>query len=176
MDVPTITISKSTAALWEFYGSPAHDSESWSRGDIETVVERVNRGAQLLDEEKPDWVEKIIPDRLNMSNGNFCVIGQVYGEYGEYVGVPFGVGYGSEAGEEVTPQAIENGFLTDVEASDHRNLDKDERIPYALLDLVWVLMLTERSQQQGPVVLELPEQEPFNLAFQRLLDEKLLPA
>jgi len=40
----------------------------------------VQRGAQLLDQDKPDWA-KDITRPINMSSHDDCVLGQVYGNF-----------------------------------------------------------------------------------------------
>lgn len=42
----------------------------------------VEKGAAWLDEYEPKWVEKIIPEDLAISDGNLCICGQVFGDYG----------------------------------------------------------------------------------------------
>lgn len=163
------TLLKNTiAGYWEWLGSrgdPQEGEEVWSRNDIETCVERVNRGAQLLDEEKPGWQNEVIPDKLDMRSSSFCIIGQVYGDYDEYVGVPFGLG--EDMNDEAADDAIEHGFLT-------RRFDEDKDIPWALLDLVWVTLLQERAEANEPVLLELPSPQPRNVLFQALREEALI--
>jgi hypothetical protein len=43
---------------------------------------RVALGAQFLDAIKPDWVDSIDLDRLHMESGRLCMIGQLFGDYG----------------------------------------------------------------------------------------------
>lgn len=45
------------------------------------VAERVTRGVALLDEKVPGWVDKVNVERLDVSNGVTCVLGQLYGAY-----------------------------------------------------------------------------------------------
>jgi len=42
---------------------------------------RVQAGAQLLDETKPDWFERVNVDELDMKKAKYCVLGHVYGDY-----------------------------------------------------------------------------------------------
>ena len=42
---------------------------------------RVARGAQFLDAVKPDWIDSIDLDRLNMASPRWCMIGQPFGSY-----------------------------------------------------------------------------------------------
>ena len=45
------------------------------------LVERVARGAKLLDESQPGWRERIRADELAMETCDQCVLGQLYGDY-----------------------------------------------------------------------------------------------
>lgn len=47
------------------------------------ATQRVKEGAALLDQSKPDWFTKIDPSHLHMDSCAACVLGQVYGEYGQ---------------------------------------------------------------------------------------------
>jgi len=42
---------------------------------------KARRGAQYLDEAKPDWWRKINKDLLDMANFYSCLLGQLYGDY-----------------------------------------------------------------------------------------------
>lgn len=162
-----LTIDRATAALWDMQGEKGVPTVRWTHAAIEDAVRKVNNGAQLLDSVRSGWVEEILPDKLNMANGTFCVIGQVYGDY-DQVGVPFGMQAMQDEEdydpvEECSPRAIEHGFL-----EDEGNEDLPDYVPYALLDRVWVYMLTERRRSGKRLTLELPPQEPRNIALQRL--------
>jgi hypothetical protein len=43
--------------------------------------EMASRGADLLDAENPTWYRITDLDTLDMSDPDFCVLGQVYGDY-----------------------------------------------------------------------------------------------
>lgn len=48
----------------------------------EILKEKILRGLELLKKEYgEDWVEKIDPDRLDMSSCTYCVLGQLEGNY-----------------------------------------------------------------------------------------------
>jgi hypothetical protein len=138
----TVTIDPITMSLWELQGM--NDVEGlWSRGDIETIVERVNKGAELLDNyEGTGWTERIMPGKLDMSSGSFCIIGQAYNGYDTGLAIPFGIDAldEDEHPKEVAAKAVEHGFLTEVD---------DEPIPFKLLDRVWVYMLEARKESPG---------------------------
>jgi hypothetical protein len=44
-------------------------------------VKRVERGMALLDRIAPGWEERIDLRTLDINNGCFCILGQLYGEY-----------------------------------------------------------------------------------------------
>ena len=48
---------------------------------IAWVVAR--RGERLLDRVQPDWRDKVDRERLCMSDGCDCILGQVYGDYND---------------------------------------------------------------------------------------------
>ncbi|MFB6273732.1 MAG: hypothetical protein ABEL51_12635 [Salinibacter sp.] len=45
------------------------------------VRERVQRGADYLDDMDPGWHRRIDPDALELENGRRCVLGQLHGEF-----------------------------------------------------------------------------------------------
>lgn len=45
------------------------------------MIDNVHRGIELLDQQVPDWRERIDWDRLRMGHGCACVLGQLYGSY-----------------------------------------------------------------------------------------------
>jgi hypothetical protein len=136
------TIPDETVKLWEELFCPFVLDDP----DISLTIERVNRGAALLDEKKPKWVYGVIPENLDMSCSDLCIIGQSYGTYSA-VGIPFGM---SEAEVESLPtnemdqKGIDHGFL------------EDDSSPFALLDRVWSLLLVERHAREESLFLRLP--------------------
>jgi hypothetical protein len=44
---------------------------------------RVARGVALLDEKCPDWRTRVNPDTLDMRTNRMCILGQLYGCYGD---------------------------------------------------------------------------------------------
>jgi hypothetical protein len=46
-----------------------------------TYASRVQAGAALLDAHDPDWFKKIDVDKLRMSGGCSCILGQLFGSY-----------------------------------------------------------------------------------------------
>jgi hypothetical protein len=49
----------------------------------DTTAERVARGAALLDQYRPGWADEIDLHELRIESGSDCVLGQLYGDYGE---------------------------------------------------------------------------------------------
>lgn len=47
----------------------------------EKVQERVQRGAEYLDEMDPGWHRRIDADTLELEDGEHCVLGQLHGEF-----------------------------------------------------------------------------------------------
>jgi len=48
---------------------------------MDTIAERVRRGAALLDERRPGWAGEIDTGTLEMECPNFCILGQIYGRF-----------------------------------------------------------------------------------------------
>jgi len=50
-----------------------------TRGDVLSSMEcAVGYGVRLLDEEVPDWRERVDPETLDMSSYEHCMLGQLY--------------------------------------------------------------------------------------------------
>jgi hypothetical protein len=50
-------------------------------GMTDTLAERVERGAALLDERRPGWWDEVDVGRLDIDHCQLCVLGQLWGEY-----------------------------------------------------------------------------------------------
>lgn len=140
--VKTVAIDEATLEMWLRQG---RDFKAWTFREIALGVERVNRGAALLDQVNPSWMEKVAPDHLSMQRSDFCIIGQAYGNYDSDVGIPFGMEVVVAVGisDELNEKAIEHGFM-------------ENGVPFALLDRIWVYLLIERREQGERVLLEVP--------------------
>lgn len=58
---------------------------------------QVKRGVDFLDEHRPGWHRKIQLDSLNMKSKRECILGQVFGDFGEgkeELGIKVGAEYG----------------------------------------------------------------------------------
>lgn len=146
IEATKVRINAATRRLWLAQGG-LPELDGWTEDTIKEAVRRVNNGAKLLDQTKPGWEEKVVPAKLDMSSGAFCIIGQAYGDY-DQVAIPFGVAAieGNENGE-FDDVAIEHGFLSQDEHG------RDEEMPYSLLDRVWVYLLSERAERGTPCTL-----------------------
>lgn len=49
----------------------------------DTTADRVARGAALLDQYLPGWTSEINLNELRIESGSDCVLGQLYGDYGD---------------------------------------------------------------------------------------------
>ena len=45
------------------------------------IQERVARGVALLDRVEPGWFHRVNTEKLDLSHGGLCVLGQLYGHY-----------------------------------------------------------------------------------------------
>lgn len=45
-----------------------------------SIRDRIDRGVEMLDDNRPDWRDRIDPTRLDMLDGFRCILGQVYDE------------------------------------------------------------------------------------------------
>ena len=145
-----MTIDQATWDLWVNQGrngvrGAAYETPYWDSKAIRLAVKQVNRGATLLDQTNPRWVNQILPGKLDMSDGTFCVIGQTYGDY-DKVHVPFGKPYEWSANR----TEASHGFMS------------SDNVPFVLLDRVWVYLLTARKQAttaHTPFYLEAPTRQ-----------------
>ena len=88
------------------------------------VKERVANGVKFLDEEYPDWREKINPETRNMRDCITCVVGQVLGYY-------------SLLSWDGKQRAVELGFVT----GGHHTLDSSRSREWDELKDAWVWAL-----------------------------------
>lgn len=55
------------------------------------IEQRVQRGIELLDKERPGWRSEIDLHKLDMGEYNICILGQLYGDYGKGADKLFGI-------------------------------------------------------------------------------------
>ena len=101
-----------------------------------TAAERVARGAQLLDRERPGWAYKIDLARLDLADDCHCVIGQLWG--GKAADYPWSAGTSALGLDKVRQQA--HGFETDP------GLAYEGRMAaYAELTALWIAEIRRRT-------------------------------
>jgi hypothetical protein len=101
---------------------------------IDTITERVQRGAALLDEKVPGWDDEIDLTRLNINDGSRCIGGQLGRRRGKahfYAGMMEALGL-------VTPSSrADHGFCDDGRG-------------YSLLTLAWRDLIIARRIARIP--------------------------
>jgi hypothetical protein len=75
-----------------------------------TIVERVEKGAKLLDEKCPNWWNKVDISELNQGSSSTCVLGQLKGDYVN--GLDF---LGMEAGNPAREKGYSYYFYEEVD-------------------------------------------------------------
>jgi len=134
---------KQALALIEEINSQAYHSDPHltMRG-LKLGIKRVNAGMKALDKEKPDWIEDVAINKLNMGDGYYCICGQVFGEFGNdacraFFGIP-------QAWKAFDNKARQLGFCAS-------NL-----VPWELLDILWVNALSLRARTGQKRFLKVP--------------------
>ncbi len=95
---------------------------------IEVLRERVERGAAFLDEHEPRWWKRIDEERLRLRSDCNCVLGQLYGSYGDFV------------------METELGFSWSEEHGFDRSSGGDV-LDYCTLDTLWLEAIAQRKNQ-----------------------------
>lgn len=78
------------------------------KSPLDDLLERIESGAALLDRQSPGWFRRIDLARLDMKSCTFCILGQLYGSYGNgqrslgihYLGGPAAFGFDGKHGHE----------------------------------------------------------------------------
>lgn len=98
---------------------------------MEPIETRVNRGAALLDEKVPGWWERIDLEQLQLSSCIRCVLGQLFGIYGQGI---------RELGDSIrlVADAIRHGLFV-FDAAD-----------YEPLTAAWKQLIQQRRQKVSP--------------------------
>ncbi len=121
--------------------------------DMDSIQERVERGAKLLDEKRPGWWKKIDLDLLRLSSCFRCVLGQLCSidERKEYPISWFQALAGILCGNfDVTPIfdfAVPHGFAKH---------DDENMAVYPALEAAWKTLILSRRAAPEPVVLKAP--------------------
>lgn len=99
---------------------------------LQTLQDRVKRGAALLDEKHPGWAEKIDKLLLDMNDCYDCVLGQLYGEYFD----------GREA------LGLTHGWYHGFDNSVNTDISPSEELPvlavYEHLNTLWIAEINQR--------------------------------
>jgi len=82
------------------------------------ISERVQKGAELLDEKVPGWADRIDITRLTISSSTDCVVGQLYAGRGGYLhGLDeLGIGFGT--------------YNVDKDDEDYKDQDQDQDVAH----------------------------------------------
>lgn len=99
----------------------------------DTIEARVTRGAQLLDERLPGWVDRIDLDRLNLASSCNCILGQKFGDYLDGIDALFNC---------QNTDAINHGF----DAFEDEGADA-EAAEYEALTAEWRRVILARREQ-----------------------------
>ena len=91
---------------------------------------RARAGAALLDAEDPGWASRVDPARLELADGQACVLGQLHGEYRRGLFRGRILGASSAPSRFVSP--VDLGFQATREGG-----DEAERLDYAFLTRAW---------------------------------------
>lgn len=94
---------------------------------MSTISERVQRGAEWLDTERPGWFGEIDLSLLDLAECCLCVIGQVFGCYATERN-PFDIN---------RAVAVEHGFNAGIDSSNWYAENRE-------LQAEWVRVITER--------------------------------
>ncbi len=110
-------------------------------------IENVKRGAVLLDKERPGWRDEINLSTLDLADGCFCILGQVFGYYSDGVWAVFDVDPSDddcfvEAGvsTEDFQVVVSHGFTIDRPLRSHK---------WRLLQEAWIAELDGSASQQS---------------------------
>ena len=96
--------------------------------------EQVQCGEALLSEKRPGWESCIQVDRLDMSSGRACILGQLFdGDFGKGVHALFGFDWsgGLPVTDEEYHLVADHGFVTSID--------------YYQLELIWKEVLQQKK-------------------------------
>ncbi len=95
---------------------------------FDVIEARVRRGAAHLDEHIPGWLYEIDPDKLDVSDADVCMIGQLVCNYTRFI----------ELGLMRPEEGIDRGFHEDAHAS------------FDELTTLWRMLILERRLALAP--------------------------
>lgn len=109
-----------------------------------SLKERVVQGAKYLDETSPGWYKKIDTRKLHMKFGCNCILGQLYGNYGNFLtDVENREGMGSHESWEWSAGL---GFTLSEE--EDSGSDWDSRFLWLELDKFWATEINKRFTKE----------------------------
>ena len=100
---------------------------------IQKIKARADRGMTLMDIDHPSWYRKIIRKSLNMSVGECCIRGQLFGEY---------CGENDPYTTRATRWDVAHGFEASSAESNEHHIDDE----YELLDYFWLEGIRARDR------------------------------
>jgi hypothetical protein len=111
------------------------------------IKERIEKGASVLDEKIPTWIDKQDLLWLNLMSPCMCVLGQAeeIGEYWETLSKLFP----GKTEEELNTLAYEHGF--NIQLPTCRDLSEKEYQDYTDLTNAWKIFIAERRRALGKV-------------------------
>ena len=114
--------------------------------DQNEINDAVARGAALLDEKAPGWIDKIDLSTLNIASDRLCILGQVYEDYEDFAGA---------SGElfDLLPCCCECAGYAVIPVAAH-GFDIDDFTSYKELLIAWKAHITARRDH---VVVQLLE-------------------
>lgn len=119
-------------------------AEWTSRRAVKLAIQRVNRGMAKLDTEKPDWLEYVNADKLQMRSGDYCICGQVFGSFYNRNVLSF-LGISDLCDAKGVAATERHGFMA------------SSLVPFSLLDVIWVKALQLRASTGQRRFLKVPE-------------------
>lgn len=112
---------------------------------------RVAKGAALLDEKKPGWVDLIDLDKLNVQSSYACVTAQLSGSDDYYTGMQqLGLTHGDGGTYVAHGFNAESEDWAEESADAPEGYDQDEA--YDTLNTLWRGLITGRREDSAPKV------------------------
>jgi hypothetical protein len=102
----------------------------------EDVALAVRRGASWLDENYPNWANRIDLSKLSMNNCSYCVIGQAVGDYYDSIQNAADSDYAGDSDSQAW--AREHGFEAIDFCEDYHEYDSAKELSYyRSLEVLW---------------------------------------
>lgn len=95
---------------------------------MSTITERVARGAAWLDNARPNWFREIDLSRLVMTSPCECVIGQLFGDYNDFI----------------DGDLVEGGFSTETDWGFRHAFNTGSERQFQNLETEWRRVISER--------------------------------